>query len=69
MNLPKPDDRLKASLHRLRSNADFQEFVRHHEALLKFFTNAIVYASPEDVPPLQGRARQLQELLDLTKGN
>lgn len=67
--LPKPDDKLKASIHRLRSNVDFQQFVKHHEQLLVWTTNALVNSTPDNVAPLQGRARQLQDLLDLTKGN
>lgn len=67
--LPKPDDKLRDSLNRLRSNVDFQQVVKHHEALLAWTNNALVYSNPPETAPLQGRARQLQDFIDLVKGS
>lgn len=68
ISLPKPDQKLVDSLNRLRSNVDFQQLVRHHEALLAWTSNAVVHSNAPETAPLQGRARQLQDFLDMTKG-
>lgn len=67
--LPKPDAHLLASINRLRSNVDFQQLVKHHEALLAWTSNALVQSNAPETAPLQGRARQLQDFLSLIKGN
>lgn len=67
--LPKPDAHLQASINRLRSNVDFQQLVKHHEALLAWTNNALVYSNAPETAPLQGRARQLQDFLALIKGS
>ena len=67
--LPKPDAHLLASINRLRSNVDFQQLVKHHEALLAWTSNALVQSNAPETAPLQGRARQLQDFLNLIKGN
>lgn len=67
--LPKPDEKLKASVNRLRSNVDFQLLVKHHEALKEWTLQALVAAPPDNFAPLQGKARALQDFLDLAKGS
>ncbi len=67
--LPKPDPHLLASINRLRSNVDFQQLVKHHEALLAHTQHVLVYSNAPETAPLQGRARQLQDFLSLIKGN
>ena len=67
--LPKPDTNLLGSINRLRSNVDFQQLVKHHEALLAWTSNALVQSNAPETAPLQGRARQLQDFLALIKGS
>lgn len=68
MSKPKPDDRLRDSLARLRNNPDFQLYQKHLDATQSYLIGQLITANaPSDVPLLQGRIRQLSDLSELTK--
>ena len=66
-SFPKPDARLTDACARLRNNPDFRLLRDHMAKLEQYHTGCLVTAQPPDVPLLQGRVRQLQDLSDLTK--
>ena len=65
MSQPKPDKPLIESLQRLRNSADFQRYAKHLQALLDYRKDLLVTSAPADVPVIQGRALELQDLLKL----
>lgn len=65
MSIAKLDTKQASSLDRLRNNQDFQSFRAHMQARLDGVKRLLVTAQPQHVSELQGRARELIELLDL----
>lgn len=65
--LPKLDETQKRALLNLRSHSGFQSYHKHLLALFEYNKAKLVTALPADVLELQGRAKQLQDLLDLMK--
>lgn len=65
MSQPKPDQRLIDALKRLRNSGDFQGLTKHLQDLLAHRKDMLVSSPADQVPAIQGRARELQDLLDL----
>ncbi len=61
---PKPSDRMKEGLRRLKNNTDFDVFKKHLEAELAYYKDQLVLETgDQSFAQLQGRARQLQDQL------
>lgn len=65
LNIKQMDERTKGALDRLKSSPDFRVFRDHLLAHRAAVNEALVNAPAAEVPPLQGRARLLRDLLDL----
>lgn len=65
MSIVKLDTKQATSLDKLKNNPDFQLFRAHMQARLDGVKRLLVTAQPQHVSELQGRARELIELLDL----
>lgn len=63
--IPKPNDRLKTELRSLRTHGVIKGLTEHLQALLDHHKGRLVVSSLQDVPHIQGRAAQLQDLIDL----
>lgn len=58
-------DKLQAAVVSLRNMPSFAVFDGHLKWLLDDLKNALVFNSSSAVPTLQGRAQQLQEIIDI----
>lgn len=67
MNQPKPDPKLRECLARIRNMHEFREYQRYVDQLDAYYKHLLVQATPADVPHLQGRIRQLNDLSNLIK--
>jgi hypothetical protein len=62
---PKPDKRLYDGLHRLRSNFDFQGFLKFVQEDYEHLKESLVSCDPATMPSMQGRAAALRDLIDM----
>jgi hypothetical protein len=62
---PKPDQRLYDGLHRLRSNYDFQLFVKFMQADYEHLKESLVSSDLATMPSTQGRAAALRDVLEM----
>lgn len=62
---PKPDQRLYDGLHRLRSNFDFQGFMKFMREDYEHLKETLVSCDPAAMPSMQGRAAALRDVLEL----
>lgn len=64
----KADPKLAEAVNRLRNFPDFRFYTDHLQALLDQSKTMLVNAPVADIPMLQGRARLLQDLVELNRG-
>ena len=64
----KADPRLLEAVNRLRNSPDFRLYTEHLQGLLDQSKTMLVNTPAPDTPVIQGRARILQDLIDLNRG-
>jgi hypothetical protein len=62
---PKPDKRLYDGLHRLRSNFDFQLFVKFMQEDYEHLKESLVSCELAAMPSTQGRAAALRDVIEM----
>ena len=65
MSRPKPDQRLIDAIKRMRNGGELNLVIKHLQDLLQHRKDLLVTTSPTEIPTIQGRCLELQDILDL----